>query len=126
MKLISLLRLFLVVSFMFATSPVWSSTIYTYTGNNFDTFDSVGSLPSHDASMSVSVALEYTDPLSFNLTEQLRVPISFSISDGINTIDNTTASSWNVRLGTDALGQINSWFVYAVRSYCGGSLSESF
>ena len=64
--------------------------------------------------MNVTVTLEYTDPLSLNLTEQITNPLSFSISDGINTIDKTTASSWRVNVGTDENGLIDSWFVFAV------------
>jgi hypothetical protein len=94
-----------------AISPVWASTIYTYTGNNFDTF--TGSLQSHDSSMNVTVSLEYTNPLLPNLAEQFQNPLSFSISDGLNTINNSNVVSSNFSIGTDSSGDIASWFIFA-------------
>ena len=39
-----LIRLILGTSIILSPTAVWSSTMYTYTGNNFDTFETVGSL----------------------------------------------------------------------------------
>lgn len=99
---------------LFVTSSVYATVIYTYTGNNFDTFNNEsGGASSYDSTMNVTVTLEYTSLLPTNLTEQFVAPLSFSISDGINTIDDTNFSSRNILVGTDSSGNINSWFVYA-------------
>jgi hypothetical protein len=100
-----------------AASPVWASAIYIYTGSNFDTFNNTsGNPPSHDATMNVTVTLEYAGPLLPNLSEQVVIPDTFSISDGINSIDNTNWTGGLFRVGTDSSGNINSWFIWTTAS----------
>ena len=94
-------------------SPAWATVIYTYTGNNFDTFSAPSS---PDASMNVTVTLEFANLLSSDLNEQFILPDRFSISDGINTIDNTNSTGGSFRVGTDSLGNIDSWFIFATAS----------
>lgn len=100
-----------------AASPAWATVIYTYTGNSFDTFiDESGDSPIYNETMNVTVNLELDSLLLPNLDEQDVNPISFSISDGINTIDNSNTVDpdyvlLHFNFSTDSLGDIIDWAI---------------
>lgn len=110
--------------FSIAVTPVYASVIYTYTGNNFDTFFTTSSgSPSHNTTMNVTVSLEYATALPPNLSTYFAVPDRFSISDGINVIDNTNFTGGRFQVGTDSLGNINDWFIWGLSNQGNGTSS---
>jgi hypothetical protein len=110
------LRILFIWIFFVISSPAWSSVIYTYTGNNFDTFPNAPSVaPTHDTTMGVTATLEFANLLPADIDAYFSLNLTnFSISDGVNTIDNSNFSSGNLRVGTDSSGNIDEWFLFAV------------
>lgn len=91
-----------------AVMPSFGAAYYNYGGCNFDVFSTP---TSYDSSMSVTGAIELGAPLGANLTEVEVFPLSFSFTDGINTISDATADSATLEFSTNASGAITSWFV---------------
>jgi len=81
-----------------------ANTIYQYTGNPFTSF--VSPYTSGDA-LSLSFAL--ASPLADNLSNQAITPISFSFSDGVQTLTNLNTAGNQFVVFTDASGNINHW-----------------
>jgi hypothetical protein len=87
------------------------SYTYTYTG---DYFTSVSG--PYTTSDRISIELTLSAPLGNNLTYPIAVtPISFSFSDGVQTITNTTPDlSYSAfEVGTNGSGVIDQWQVQA-------------
>ena len=83
-------------------------TTYTYTGNNFDSVKGP-----YTTSHSVSGSITLSNALASNLSSFTTVsPTSFSFSDGINTVTNTTANVGSLfAFKTDSIGNIFQWQV---------------
>ena len=64
--------------------------------------------------MNVTVNLEYATALPPNLSTYFAIPDRFSISDGINVIDNTNFSRGRFQVETDSSGNINDWFIWGL------------
>lgn len=94
--------------FSFSATVNAASTTYTYTGNNFNSVKGP-----YTTSDSVSGSITLADALASNLAGFTTVsPTSFSFSDGINTVTNTTANVGSLfAFKTDALGNIFQWQV---------------
>jgi hypothetical protein len=93
-----------------------ASTVYTYTGNNFlGIIDNTPPAGTYTTSMSVTGSFTLQNPLPANslVTDITANVLSFSFSDGRNTITNLNATFATFQIGT-ALGNINSWFVNAM------------
>lgn len=90
------------------TAAAHADTVYTYTGNDFTYATSP-----YTTSDSVSGTLTLASALSPNTSVLVAGPnlISFSFTDGINTITNTTANLAQsvIDLETDASGNITQW-----------------
>jgi hypothetical protein len=95
-------------------TPAVGSVIYTYTGNVFDSFSDP---TSYNNTSAITGTVELAAPLDANreLTPGI-IPISFSFTDGINTLtfDNTTSGSGinsraSFKFQTDGSGIINGW-----------------
>jgi hypothetical protein len=112
MKRPFLLRVLFVVLFCLGSSSGWSTVIYRYTGHHFDEFSNASGGP-YDNTMNVTVTLEFDTMLPPDLPRTWMVPSGFSISDGINTIDDTNFTARNVTIGTDSSGMIDDWFVFS-------------
>ena len=97
-----------------ATSVAKASTVYTYTGNNFINPISDATPPNgtYTTGMSVTGSFTVLNPLPANspLTEISASLLSFSFSDGRNTITNLNATFVLFQIGT-ALGNINAWTI---------------
>lgn len=84
-----------------------ASTIYNYTGQAY----SSATLP-YNTSESVTGSFTLNTPLAANLTNGTVTPVSFSFSDGVQTItDQTAFSSSFGDLSTDANGNIISYYI---------------
>ena len=83
-----------------------ADTIYTYTGTDFTT--ATGTYTTSD---SVSGMIDLAAPLGDNAPLGLVTPVSFSFSDGVQTITKTSANFYAIDLGTNATGVPNAWAI---------------
>ena len=88
------------------TSPAKALVIYSYTGNNFDTIDDfTPPAGSYDTSMSVSgsFTLAALLPSLFPVTDIRADVLSYSFSDGRQTLDdgNSTVSNFIMSTASD-------------------------
>ncbi len=94
-----------------------ASVVYTYTGNPYDRFETEGVPPSnpYDLSMSVSAYFVLDEPVGPNrpVGPNYFDSYSWSISDGSITLDSSNTQSVAFSLGTDASGEITSWYFFA-------------
>ncbi len=101
------LRNFVLLTGLFLmTLPMMANTIYTYTGNPFTTVSGV-----YTTSDFVTASVTFASPLGNNFAFALINPISFSFSDGVQTINNGNATDFSFRFGTDANGNIVEWAI---------------
>ena len=95
-----------------------ADTIYTYTGNAFDT---ILSSP-YTISESVSGWIDLSLPLGDSVGPQSIFPVSFSFSDGVQTITNNdyvTPPSFFDEIRTNASGDIVKWQIIVVNGVGG-------
>jgi hypothetical protein len=96
-----------------------AATAYTYTGNTFTAFGILDLTPpagTYTTSMSLTGTFTLQNPLLPNLplpgTDITADVLSFSFSDGRNTITKTNATFFSFIVTTDALANINLWAVF--------------
>jgi len=96
--------------------------VYTYQGNDFDTFfDSTEIIGSFSEGQSISVTLTFASPL-LNAPFDSQNPLTYSISDGINTIDNTSNPDRALfQFSTNASGEISSWDIIVDEKFLSSS-----
>jgi hypothetical protein len=82
--------------------------VYTYTGQDFTD----ASTP-FTTSDSVTGELTFSSPLAANLSFQQEIPVSYSFSDGVDTLTQANSSFITADLSTNASGDI-SRYVYNV------------
>lgn len=114
MKNLRLLATFCIITTAFA-EPTYASVVYKYVGNNFDSFEGIG----YDESMSITGTIELATVLPPNTSSIIATidvpnttaeinPISFTFSDGVNTItDNLSALEFFVE--ADSTSNIILW-----------------
>lgn len=101
---------------MCLAASVQASSLYNYIGNAFEAFSSPSSW---DGTMNMSVTFELSDTLDPNLSFSSISPVSFSFSDGVNTITdedvaaNPTLYDITFEFSTDSSGVITDWHVVA-------------
>lgn len=105
---------------LFGLQSAFASVIYTYTGHKFTSMSSAGATL---VDSQVEVSLTLASPLLPNTTYGLNAqsgadvvftPLAFQISGGPWFWDDQTAlDSFNIDLGTDALGDVVDWSVRA-------------
>lgn len=83
-----------------------ADAIYQYVGNDFTFGD--GPYTTTDA---VTGTITLSAALADNLSDAAATPLSFSFSDGVQTISSTNASGSSFTLSTNANGQITGWFI---------------
>src|ERR1700733_570432 len=89
--------------------PLLADTVYTYTGNPF-TYIYGSTFTSSDF---ISGSFTLPSPLGANLAIGTVAPIAFSFSDDVDTITDTTPNTYaDIAVGTDAAGDITSWYIY--------------
>lgn len=95
-----------------------ADTTYTYTGNDFTVV--YGSFTTSDF---VSGAFTLASPLGNNLLDSPFNPLSFSFSDGLQSITNvdSSVSSDEFEVSTDNSGAIDGW-VIGIGSAMGGTI----
>ena len=97
------------------TASANASFVYSYTGNNFNSFSSPSSW---DTSKKVSGTFELQNALGQDLFGSQITPTSFSFTDGVNTITDTDVAGdpllYNVEFNfhTDSNGDITTWSIY--------------
>ena len=86
-----------------------ADTIYTYTGNNFTDV----AAPPYTTSDHISGFIDLAIPLGDNATNVNVSPVSFSFSDGVQTISSLQTTLGDVfNFFTNAVGDISSWNVF--------------
>ena len=89
------------------TLPMMATTIYTYTGNPF-TLVSGSYTTSEFVSGSFTVASAFGNNLPFTVV----TPLSFSFSDGIDTLTNASSITYHsFAVATDASGNMRYWAI---------------
>lgn len=100
--------------FALAVAPATSFAgyLYSYTGNNFDQFLPVpGS--SWDTNDFVTVAFELGSMLGPNFGYAQVTPLSFEISDGVQTLTSSSSNiTYTFEFATDGSGDITEWLVF--------------
>ncbi len=118
------------VSSLGVATSAWASTIYSYTGNNFNQITNDIWLPvpgEYTTAMYVSGWFEVADPIAANESNMFITPLSYSFSDGRNTYTNldsvlsTSADPDKFIVSTDGAGQIFNWSI-GVESFGTGNL----
>jgi hypothetical protein len=79
---------------------------YTYTGNAFESATSPYTLTDF-----VSGFFTVASPLGDSLALGSFTPTSYSFSDGVQTFSSASPPSVTFKVGTDASGNINAWFI---------------
>ena len=85
-----------------------ASVVYNYTGNNYDIVLGGG----YDTSMRIEGNLELASALAPLLSNAVVAPVTFSFSDGINTITETAAGTASFTFSTDSFGNIVAWDLF--------------
>ncbi len=96
------------------TTSAWADTVYTYTGNPFNLGNEPDNTvaPPFTTSDSVSGWFTVATPFGLNMALAQVNSISYSFTDGLNTITTGKATTFfDFEIGTDATGAINVWDV---------------
>lgn len=105
MKRLSLQGLITCLLFTVANT-VSASAVYQYTSNTYESTSSP-----YTTSMNILATIELASLLSPNLTDERVTPTSYSIFDGIKTIDQSNADLTKFSFSTDSNGDIIDWAV---------------
>jgi hypothetical protein len=91
-----------------AAASASANVVYDYTGNDYTSYAG-----SYTGTENVTLSITLASTLGPNLTQAREDPLSFSFSDGVQTITDTTpGASISVLFSTDAAGSITHWDVY--------------
>ena len=99
--------------FVLAQPAAASVVTYNYTGHNFDEFYTYNASNPYSSADFVTGSFKLAAPLAANLSSSNVSVLSFSFSDGVETISDTSANLFQqiFQFSTNALGQITSWFI---------------
>lgn len=91
-----------------------AAATYVYTGNNFTTIADWPSVAgTYTPSMFISGSMTLGSPLAPNLVNQGLAPLSFSFSDGRNSLSHTSnLGSQSFSVSTNSLGEIINWSLH--------------
>jgi hypothetical protein len=95
--------------FLSATGARADTFTYTYTGNDFTTFSGP-----YTGSDKVTGTVVLSAPLPANLpptTDETALLVSYSFSDGVQTLTNLNSAADVFSFETSATGAIDSWFI---------------
>ena len=85
------------------------ATTYQYTGNHFTLADGP-----YTTSDFVTAMVTLAAPLAPNMPLTLVTPTAFTLTDGVQTLNNFNAEDVNIGFATDASGNITAWRVFAL------------
>lgn len=89
--------------------PMLADTVYSYTGNDFTTVSPGIEGYVYSTNDSVTGSFTVASPLGVNFSGDV-TPLSFSFSDGVQTIDSADgADIFNFDITTDGSGNIDDW-----------------
>src|SRR5215469_13554072 len=113
-KLLRLTLFGIALTWLFSVTAVQAvPTTYDYTGNPF-----TSAISPYTTSDFVTAMVTLANPLPANMALTVVTPTAFSLSDGVQTITNLTASSSSFEFATGPTGQITQWDIL-VRISCG-------
>jgi MYXO-CTERM domain-containing protein len=97
---------------LLSTPAAHAEVMYFYTGNGFTTFEPLGSGNPYNNTDKVTATIVLSNPLGNNFFPSLVTPVAFSLSDGVQTITDTSPSvQTRFLFATNATGQIVRWDV---------------
>lgn len=115
------LALLALAAALYAPSARADTFTYTYTGNDFTTLAAGGGAPQvftetpSETNDQIVVSFTVSSALGDNLINSLLSPTSFSLSDGVDTITNTSANLDSAAtyfyVSTDGSGNITGWSI---------------
>lgn len=97
---------------MLAWAGAAQAVMLHYSGNNFTSVNTSGPTTPADAYTTIDSVqgwIELASMLAPNLSSQLVTPLSFSFSDGVNTLTDSNATSSSFRFWTDDSGMPTQW-----------------
>jgi hypothetical protein len=97
-----------------AASSVADAVTLTYAGTNFSSFEASGPTPPSDpytTADSITGSVQLAAPLAPNLSFAEVRPMSFSFSDGVNTLTNADATGTSFYFSTNGSGEIVEWLI---------------
>lgn len=107
MKTKLLLLLAVAITAALISQPMFANVIYTYNGTPFTTVTGP-----YTTSDKVTGSLELMSALGPNMSPTSVTPLSFSFSDGVQTITNSSVGLFvNISFGTGPTGAITQWAV---------------
>ena len=112
--LMALIPSSLLASILSVGNEASAATVYSYTGDNFTALiDQTPPAGVYTTSMDVSGSFTVSAALPSNMPLQPISPLSFSFSDGRNTITNSSPllDVLEFNAGTDPSGNINNWVI---------------
>ena len=96
--------------FSVGIAPAYAATtVYSYEGNTFNSFSGGGPW---DATDKITASLTMSSALGANLVNEYVIPVSWSVSDGVQTITEATGNANQIRFSTNELGEITEWFAF--------------
>ncbi len=84
-----------------------ASAIYQYTGSHY-----TNAQAPYNTSMFIEATVELPSLLAPNLYLVFVTPVSFSVFDGVITVDSSNTNSLNFTVSTDSSGNIIDWAFY--------------
>ncbi len=98
---------------LFVFAAVLPAEVYTYTGNVYTV-----TAGDYTTSESVNATFALTDPLATDLTGFAATAVSWTVTDGINTLCDSCSRTTltNLTFDTDSMGNITDWYFDAQNS----------
>jgi hypothetical protein len=91
-----------------AAASASANVVYDYTGNDYTSYAGT-----YTGTEKVTLTITLASALGANITQVYADPLSFLISDGVQTITNTTPGvSFSALFSTNAAGTITNWDIY--------------
>ena len=107
-------RFLLLVFLLGTTSVAQAAVVYSYTGNTYDTvinYSGDGGLQPYDTSMRITGTLVLAEELVYGAYNPYEV-LSYSFSDGINTLTNENSDAIFGEIAVDEDGIIQLWDLF--------------
>ena len=109
------IRNFLVgIAICFLTANTHAIVMLDYVGDNFTDIQLFGVSPPDPFTTSDNVTgwLSLPGRLGPNLVDEMVTPLSFSFSNGVNTLDESTVTESDFLFSTDGDGLLTEWYIF--------------
>ncbi len=121
LKSFTFIFVFGIAAFGLAPSPAGAAVVYSYIGNNFTTFTDSTPVPAgtYDMTMQVTGSFTVMAPLLSlpSMTDISASVLSYSFSDGRQTLDNGNSTFGIFRMSSDAAGSPTAWQLDVISAF---------